>query len=259
MPSKPQHPLHIALGDSAAGCLGAACRDHGMPGAAFGVPDDLSHGPLDDGPARVDYMRERFRAYDDWHLDLTDAFAPWHALLARLDAARTDAVVIWSGDNASEATFLAMACWWLRDRPEPLLRVAMPERDGRPYVAVHAPAELADLFTSAVALPDTERAALAADFLRIRDETGLLRRWEHGRVIGVPMHHYDPLLLASCAAAWTNAARVVGAAMSRCDGHNLMSDLFFSSRLRHLIDAGRIDADGRQDRLRAYRVRRAGA
>ena len=34
-----------------------------------------------------------------------------------------------------------------------------------------------------------------------------------------------------------------------------MSDLFFSSRLQLLIDAGRIEADGRRDRLREYRVR----
>jgi hypothetical protein len=228
-----------------------------MPGAVFGIPDDLSHGPLDDGRARIGYMRERFRAYDDWYLDVSDAFAPWRAMIAHLDEARTDAVVIWSGDNASEATFLSMACWWLRNRPERVLRVAMPGTDGRHYVAIHTPAELADLFASATELTDTQRAVLAADFPRIRDETGLLRRWEGGRVLGVPMDRYDPLLLASCSPTWTPAPRVVGTAMSRCDGHNLMSDLFFSSRLQLLIDAGRIEADGSRNRLREYRVRLA--
>lgn len=43
-----------AFGDSAATCLRAACQSHGMPGAAFAIPDDLSHGPLDDGRARMD-------------------------------------------------------------------------------------------------------------------------------------------------------------------------------------------------------------
>jgi hypothetical protein len=73
-------------------------------------------------------MRDCFRGYDDWYLDVTDAFAPWRAMSARIDEASADAVVIWSGDNASEATFLTMACWWLRHRPERVLRVAMPER-----------------------------------------------------------------------------------------------------------------------------------
>jgi hypothetical protein len=69
------------------------------------------------------------------------------------------------------------------------------------------------------------------------------------------MDRYDPLLLASCPRTWTPAARVVGTAMSRCDGHNLISDLFLSSRLQLLIDTGHIEANGRRDRLREYRVR----
>jgi hypothetical protein len=239
-----RNPLHIALGESAEGCLRAACRAHGMSGAAFGIPDDLSHGPLDDGRARIDYMRDCFRGYDDWYLDVTDAFAPWRAMIARIDEARADAVVIWSGDNASEATFLAMACWWLGNRPERVMRVA-----------IHTPAELADLLASARELTDTERAVLAADFLRIRGETGLLRRWEEGKILGAPMDRYDPLLLECCGTRWTSAARVVGTAMSRCDGHNRMSDLFFSSRLQLLIDTGRIETAGSRDRLREYAVR----
>ena len=252
-------PLHIALGDSAAGCLHAACRSHGMPGTVLGIADDLSHGPLDDGRARIDYMRDCFRGYDDWYLDVTDAFAPWRAMIARIDAARADAVVIWSGENVSESTFLTMACWWLGRRPERMLRLAIPGREGRYHVATHKPAELADLFASARELTDTERADLAEDFVRIRGETGLLRRWEEGRILGMPMDRYDLLLIEVCAPSWTPAARVVGTAMSRCDGHNLMSDLFFSSRLQVLIDAGRIEADGRRDRLREYSVRLASA
>jgi len=221
-----------------------------MPGAAFGIPDDLSHSPLDDGRARIGYMRNRFRGYDDWYLDVTDAFEPWRAMIARIDEAGADALVIWSGDNASEATFLSMVCWWLGNCPKRVLRVVMPGTEGSHYVAIHSPAELADLFASAQELTDTQRAVLAADFLRIRGETGLLRRWEEGRILGVPMDRYDPLLLASCPPTWTSAPRVVGTAMSRCDGHNLMSDLFFSSRLQLLIDSGRIEADGNRDRLR---------
>jgi hypothetical protein len=103
-----------------------------MPGAVLGIPDDLSHGPLDDGRARIDYMRACFRGYDDWYLDVTDACAPWRALIA---------------------------------------------------------------------------------------------------------------------------VRIVGTAMGRCGEHNPMSDLFFSSRLQFLIDAGRVEADGPRHRLREYAVR----
>jgi hypothetical protein len=49
-----------------------------------------------------------------------------------------------------------------------MLRVAVPARDDRPYVAIHSPAELADTFSAARELATTERKDLKEDFLRIR-------------------------------------------------------------------------------------------
>lgn len=97
-------------------------------------------------------------------------------MIERLDQDRPQTILIWSGENVSETTFLAMACWWLEGRAEQLLRVIIPATDARRYVAAHSPDELADLFTSARALTDTERTNLAEDFVRICGETGLLRR-----------------------------------------------------------------------------------
>ena len=250
-------PLHIALGDSAVGCLRAACRSHAMPGSVFGIPDDLSHGPLDDGHARIDYMRACFRGYEDWSFDVSDAFLPWRGLIGRLDQDKPESTLIWSGDNVSEATFLAMACWWLRSRSERVQWVKMPGTEGRHHVATHEPAELAALFASRRELTGTERASLVEEFVRIRDATRLLRRWERGRIVGAPMNRYDALLMQCCTSHWTPAARVVGSAMGRCDEHNLMSDLFFSSRLQILIDAGHIETDGARNRMRTYVVRLA--
>jgi hypothetical protein len=46
--------IQLTLGDHAAARLRAACRSHRMPGAVTAIPDDLSHGPLDDGRGRID-------------------------------------------------------------------------------------------------------------------------------------------------------------------------------------------------------------
>lgn len=251
--------LHLALGDHAAGGLRAACQTHGMPGGVHTIPDDLSHGPLTDGRARLDYMRACFRGYDDWTSAAADAFAPWLELTRLLDEGRPGPILVWSGDNVSEASFLAMACWWLAGRPAPLLHVPIPPIDGRRHVATWTPAELAGLFADRRQLSGEERVRLAESFADIRDHTGLLRRWEDGRIIGVPTDRYDPLLLESCPPAWTPAGRVVGAAMGRCDPPNLMSDLFFASRLQVLIEAGRIESEGPRFRLRDYIVRRGPA
>lgn len=252
-----RHPLHLALGLSAAGCVRAACETHGLAGAVVAIDDDPSHGPLDDGVDRSSYLRECFRSYDEWDLDFADVFEPWRDLVAKVDGGTHDAVVVWSGDNVAESTFLAMACWWLRSLDLPLLRVPMPGDGGRHYVAVHTPTHLAELFQTARRLTDDERANLAEDFRRLRRETGLLRRWEAGRIVGIPLDHYDATLLRLVPADWTPAARVVGVAMNRCGERNMMTDLFFTSRLQRLILAGLVEVEGRRDRLRDYAVRLA--
>jgi hypothetical protein len=230
-----------------------------MPGRVVAIPDDLSHGPLGDGRIRLQYMRACFRGYDDWTSNETDAFAPWDELDDRLGRAARSAVVVWGGDNVSESTFLAMACRRLQHHRGPLHHGVIPAEDGRRHVATRTPAELAVLFAARRVLPEDERRRLVEEFTRIRDHTGLLRRWEDGRIIGVPMDRYDPVLLEACPSAWTPAARVVGAAMGRCDPPNLMSDLFFANRLQVLIEAGRIESEGPRFRLRDYLVRRAPA
>jgi len=88
----------------------AAYQDHDLPGAVALIADDLSHGPLDDGKARIDYMRACFQGYEDWYLEITDAFAPWRMLGARIEDDGIETIFIWVGDNVSEATFLRMAC-----------------------------------------------------------------------------------------------------------------------------------------------------
>ena len=218
----------------------------------------MSHGPLDDGLARAEYMRACYRACDEeWEYDSEDAFAPWQALIERLDRERYDAVVVWTGENVSEATFLAMVCDRLAGRPEQIVQVTVPGKHGRNYVAVHAPEELRALLESGRVLSAAERVALVQDFAHIRDETGLLRRRQDGQLVGIPIDHYDGLLLEACSSEWTLAARVIGIVMGHCDAANSLSDLFFCTRLRALVAADEIQADGPQSSIRYYAVCRA--
>lgn len=252
------NPLHLALGDSAAGCVRAALAiPPRISQAVMNIPDDLSHGPLNDGVARAEYMHALYRGVDDrWNDEQTDAFAPWLELIERLERGRHDAVVIWTGENVSEATFLAMACDRLAERSERIVKITVPSKHGRNYVAVHTPEELRSFFASWCSLSDEERAGLAQEFARIRKDTGLLRRWQHGRLIGIAVDHYDGLLLKACGTQWSPAARVIGIAMGRCDPANSLSDLFFGARLKALIAAGEIRADGPQNSIRYYAVKR---
>ena len=249
-------PLHVVLGGNAAGSLRAACASLGLPGSVFGITDDLSHGPLGDGALRLDYMRECFRGYDDWRPDRPDAFAPWDDLGLLVERDRPDAVAVWAGESASEATFLAMACWRIPSTTEALLHVAGPMQGWRGGLGAYAPAELLQLWDGRRPLSGPEREELAREFERLRDESGLLRRLEGGGVSGIPLDTYDVLLLAACPGEFTPAPRVVGAAMACCNARNHLSDLFFACRLRHLVDSGEVEAKGPRERLRDYAVRR---
>ncbi len=234
-PPAPGNSIHLVLGDSAVGCVRAACASCGMPGAVVGFFDGLAHGPLDDKALG----------------------SQWRALIARLELEQADAVTVWSGDNVGDAIFEAMACDQLAGWPGPLLRVRVPEIDGRPFVAMHSPEQLSQLYAMRRPLTAAERLSLAQEFARIRDSCGPLRRLEQGRVQGVPVDYYDSLVLSACTADWQAAGRVVGAAMGHCDGPNLTGDGFFRTRLGFLIDARRIEANGRRARLPDYSVRLA--
>jgi len=82
-----------------------------MPGAVHGIPGDLSHGPLDEGRARITYMGACFPGYGDWYLDVNDAFAPWRAMTERLDRERLGAVLIWNGDSVPDLSEACGACF----------------------------------------------------------------------------------------------------------------------------------------------------
>lgn len=208
-----------------------------MPGEVVGFSGDLAYGSLDEHCCAL--------------------FSQWRALIARLDQRPTDAVIIWNGKNVADAIFMAMACDQLAERAEPLLSVQVPEIDMRPYVAMHSPAQIARLYATHRRLNTAHRLLLAQDFARIHDTCGPVRRLEQGRVVGVPIDRYDPLLLWACGADWQAAGHVVGTAMAHCDGPNLLGDAFFSVRLDFLVDAGRIEARGTRTAMRDYSVRLA--
>lgn len=262
--------LHLAPGDSAAGCLRVACQSHGMPGTVLGIADDPSHGPLDDGKKRMDYMRDCFLTPQQCWIELTDAFDPWRSLLEKIDQDEIDTLIVWAGDNAAETIFLTMACWWLRHHWLNLMHVNVSELGSGHYVAIHKPSALAPLYDSARHLSGSGNdgsggndgsssggSELASAFEAIRAENGLLRRWSAGSITPVALNEYDPLLLGCCGGEWLNAARVVCAAMGQCDSHNQMSDLFFTSRLKHLIASGQIENSGEMTELRSFTIRLA--
>ncbi len=67
---------------------------------------------------------------------------------------------------------------------------------------------------------------------------------QQGSIIVRPENALDEYLLERCPLEWTKWYYPIGDAMGDCDGHNLLDDAFFSWRLRLLVEAGRVEAQG---------------
>lgn len=249
--------LHLVLGGSAGGCLRVACRSFGLPGIVHVIQDDLSHGPLNIGSAREKYLRDCYCGYEEYKDYEMDTLASWVSLNEMLDKKPIEQVCIWAGENASEKTFLGMACWYLRIYSGTIVRVGATGLSPLPYIGPHSPKALAKLFKIRQLLDKDDRAVLVESFVHTRDEVLTLRRWEEGDIISVPEDYYDSLLVGCCTNEWTSAARIVGEAMGRCDDHNLVGDVFLTSRLQRLIDNSVLLFNGKRKSLRDYRVRLA--
>jgi len=247
--------LHLVLGESAGGCLRAAVATYGLTGRVHVFDDDLSHGPLNDKQARAAYFGALFQNYGQLPEDPFPQLADFDRFSTHLTQDLTPEVCIWAGENASERTFLEMACHGLRLFKGSVTRVGTTGLKSLPYIGPQTPALLASLFDQREAVDPITRAALSSDFLRLRDSGATLRKWEAGKIVDVSEDYYDGLLLACCATNWFCAARVVGTAMGRGDEHNLLSDVFLSGRLQRLIATGLIEASGPQTSLRDYSVR----
>jgi hypothetical protein len=232
--------LHLVGSDSAAGGLRAACTGHGLPGRVISCADDLTHGPLVEGEARLALERALQEVSGERAGAPLRPFAAWQEVLETLDRSPGAEIIVWGGENLADRMLLAMSCHRLAGRHEPLWRMQVPGVE-HPHVPTHSPEELASLYAKRQRLSDEERRALAAEFVRIRERGGSLRRLQEGSVIDVAVDSLDPLLLAACNTDWQPAARGIGSAMGRCDGPNLMSDGFLALRVRALVEAGRIE------------------
>jgi hypothetical protein len=169
--------------------------------------------------------------------------------MAEAGRIQTREVVVWAGDNVSETIFLHMVCDWVHGTDITLSHANVSESSDQHYVAMWQPSYLAGICSNARKLNSAEREHHSSEYRRLCAEKSVLRRWVAGRVATVQSDFYDDLLLSSGTTDWSVAGRVVGLAMSRCDAHNRMSDLFFASRLAALIKNGLIEVQNKTGRL----------
>jgi hypothetical protein len=253
--------LHIAQGDTAAGLLLQGVRSFGLPGGVHRLREDLSHGPLGDGRARMTYMKACCRCLDqDFDPDpgVDDTDRQWQVLRERVGSDRPGAVAVWHSGSAADYVFLRMAAAWLKGAGAPLCMVEVPPRGSDHGVAIYNTAQLAPMFGDRRMMLDAEVEALSRAFAAIRDRPEPLRRYDGVQLEFLPIEGYDEHVLKAVGNGWSPAVRVIADVWQGWrDGRNWLTDVFIAARLSALIEAGRLEAEGDRSRIQAYRVRRS--
>ena len=253
--------LHVAQGDTAAGLLQQATRTLGVPGSAHSIREDLSHGPLADGRARMAYMKACCRCLDqDYDPDpgVGDTDRQWRSLRERVGRERPGAVAVWHSGSGADYVFLRMAASWLEGAGAPLCAVAVPPRGSDHGVGIYDAGRLAPMFEQRRELAEAEVQLLAREFAAIRDRPEPLRRYDGVKLRFLPIDAYDARILECVRGDWGRAILVIADLWKDWeDGRNWLSDVFIAARLRTLIDAGRVEVRGDRSSLRGCEVRRA--
>lgn len=249
-------PLHIALGDSAAGLLRRARANLGLPGVVFSIPDELSHGPLHDGRARSVYFKTRIYGHAPDVPIPDNAFGCWHTLSQKIRSDQPDTIVVWTSDAISDMIFLRMACWHLRDFGGDVASVNTSKGRASWYgVGINSPEMLVAQFANRVVLDAVTRADLAQAFEEIVERNDLLRVYRDGNIVSANSDHFDNYVMSFVTRDWERAVRIVGNCLGHSIDENMISDAFFEWRLQTLLGAGKLEAQGDLSRMNGYQVR----
>jgi hypothetical protein len=257
--------LHLCCGDSAAVVIRA-----GLPGSAVLVlRDDLAVGPLDDvdgdrPDARAAFWQAVFPDEDRAAIETGGTFVEQLAAESAAVRELPDAaakIVIWHGTGAAEQLLRRRALWALRDAETAVEEVAvglqlLPEAGRRDMAAVAMlPPQTIAAATARPMAPE-RRARLAAEWERLRADSGGLRHHRDGAITTHPIDAHDQEILAALEDNWMPAARVISRPMGTITGF-FATDAFCFWRLRQLAAQGRAEIRGDITAIRRCETRRA--
>lgn len=247
--------LHIVFSVTAAADLRKALKLVGRSDEVVALSDDYRYGPIEPlDPA----LREAWIA-DELGFEM-EGFLPlrheefWSAALS--DRLRR---VVWTSRRSAleHLGFLAWTCR-IADAAIDIVDLTNVEttkpsfwNEAPPYYAVLPMMQAeeilsAGLIDQARSVTLIERTAAREEWARLAAENAPLRVLRNGRVVSVPITHFDDVLLENASHEWRKMARVVGGALTSFEGENALAsgDLLLFGRLRSLIEAGKLESVG---------------
>jgi hypothetical protein len=264
-----QPTLHVLFDAFAADELRRALSQLGHDDRVVRLPDNLSFGPIDppDPKLRQEWI-EKYLGYKEPEDITAEIETFWEQAL---EPGKRRVVWVSRRSTLEFAGFLEFL-WRLGDGPCDVVDLtdfvlAPPEREGRamePSLAltlalVPVPEILSHrLPDRAFPLEPEMQEIYKTRWSRLRAENSPLRALDkEGTLISVPLIFFDPLLLAQASGAWRKATLIIGRTLGKFwdDTFLQAGELVLSSRLRALVDGGRLEIRGDVSRLQGFEVR----
>lgn len=260
--------LHVVFNLSAAIAVRKALNEAGRDDQVVALPDNLSFGPINpsDGDTRAQWVRAEL-GYSGWEDVGREVEAFWAASLSD----KNNRIAWISRRSAHEYAGFLEFVWRLGDLPCRVIDLTevMIARDntGAPSsprlvgsLSMMPAYQILEggLLDRAEALAAVNRDTYRTAWRKLRQENAALRILHADlELISAPLSYFDQQLLSCATHDWLNAAKFVHevfAAFSddmRCQ----TDDLVLASRIRALVDAGRLQGKGDLAHLMSSEVR----
>jgi hypothetical protein len=253
-----QTTLHVVFTSSGAESLRQALMEAGRDDQVIACFDNLSFGPINppDSSLRATWVENEL-GWTEWGDAAPEPDRFWHEALSS-----NHRKVAWlSRRSTMEYAGFLEWLWRLGDDPCEIvdltdLKVFRGHEQGPLVPAVRAvslgilaPKQINDnhLFDQAKTLPATARSEYRTLWRQLRAENAPLRVLADDTLVSAPISFFDALVMSHVTNQWRKVARVVGHALyfQMDDCIFQTGDLFLAARVNALVEAGRLELQGR--------------
>ncbi|GAA0736556.1 DUF1835 domain-containing protein [Clostridium oceanicum] len=267
--------VHIALGDSAAGCL-KYCLKENKDNIYFGkvmkFTDDLSTGSiykLDENIKQRDLWLEqlygktgvKYYIAPNKKLDAEFIYNEIKNIYnGTLKIPKDFKVVIWHGNNVMEQISLRYIMNTFKEYElyeADVSKYITHVYDNQEYkvrcVAECRPQELELVLEKISPIDDDKKSELISQWNNLQESKATLRILQNGKIVSVGEDYYDNEILRFLSKKFKNAPRVIGNVLGT--SHQIVSDTFIDYRLRNLIELDKVEYKGKLKTMRDFEVK----
>ncbi|WP_410982759.1 DUF1835 domain-containing protein [Bacillus cereus] len=266
--------VHIAFGDSPAGCIKYMLKQANLTeDYVILFSDAFSIGPihqleLEAGQvARQQWLSRNLNSYDLYFEE--EYLSTFRQSMEELQSIPQDIpITIWKANNAHEHVGHCFVLAHLQDRDNICVintseayRELFSEGYDIRATGELSPEQLAiiyEKYENSVLLTEEERKGFEQEWKLLSETTDLLRIWNENQVQSVPEDYFDYYII-ECAeklettGSFCKAPRLIGEVLGHIE--QVIGDIFLEYRLRKLIQQGVFEMEGTLKAMRYYSIK----